>query len=148
MGNRMVPPFGPVVQIFVVYLIEKDRGENSHPGADRWVSFVDDLPWGFIRFVAIWSSYIEPQGVGSGFLEEVLPAGEGFNFVEFVFDEPMGGFDVGLVGVGSRGDGVVLEAWDGFYDQGKQTWTASVPGADKLRSVIGLESAVFELNAA
>ena len=50
-------------------------------------------------------------------MEEVLAAAEGFNFVEFVFDEPMGGFDVGLVGVSSRGDGVVLEAWDGFDDQ-------------------------------
>jgi hypothetical protein len=42
----------------------------------------------------------------------------------------------------------VLEAWDGFNAQGEGTGTFGVPGTDKLRSVIGLESAVFELDAA
>lgn len=77
-----------------------------------------------------------------------MAVAEGFDFVQFVLDEAVGAFNVGLVGVSSRGNGMVLEAWDGFNAQGEGTGTFGVPGTDKLRSVIGLESAVFELDAA
>jgi len=60
-----------------------------------------DLPGGLMLLVAVGAGHVEPEEVGSRLVEEVLPAAEGLDFVELVFDEPVNGLDVCLPGVGT-----------------------------------------------
>ena len=56
---------------------------------------------------------IEVELIGLGLGEEFAAAGEGFQIEELIFDQPMHGFDIALVGVGSGRDAHVLAVAQG-----------------------------------
>jgi len=58
------------------------------------------------------------------------------------------GFDVGLVGVSGRGDGLMEEAWGCLEGAGEGASVFGVPRADELRAVVGLEAGLGEVQAA
>jgi len=68
---------------------------------------MDYLLGGFISLVGVFSGHIEPSDILSGFCQEGLAWGEGFDLIELVFDYPMRGFDIRLVGVGHWRDGIM-----------------------------------------
>ena len=95
-------------------------------------------------FVTVFAKGIEPKVVGSGFGQEVEAGREGFDFVEFVLDEAVGGFDVGLPGVSGRGDGGMEQAGHGLNGGGESTVVTSLDAADKLGAIVGLKMAILQ----
>ena len=57
------------------------------------------MPGSLIFFVRVRTSQVEVELVGLGLGEEFATAGESFQIEELIFDQPMHGFDIALVGV-------------------------------------------------
>ena len=69
-------------------------------------------------------------------------AGEGFQVIEFIFDEAVDGFDVALISVRSGGDAFVWGA-EGTHGGGEMgAGAVGLELSDKLAAVIGLPSEV------
>src|SRR3990172_7526898 len=105
---------------------------------------MEDLPRGLVPFGAIAPGGIKPDLVAGGFGEEVGACGELLDFIEFVLNEAVDGFDVGLPGMCGRGDGVMAHAADGLHGLRKGTGGLGVPSADELTAIVGLNPAVAE----
>ena len=146
--NKIVSPWGGEVQEFVEELIEEDRGEGEDLFGKRGVAVVEDLPGGLVVFVAVFAEGVKPEVVGGGFGEEVGAGREGFDLVELILDEAVGGFDIGLPGVGGGRDGWRQQAGDGLDGLGEGAVLAGRHTADERTAVIGLEAAADQVHAA
>ena len=98
---------------------------------------LNDLPWAEVSLVGVGPDEVEVTLVEAGLGEELAAAAKGFQVVELVRDEPMDGFDVALVGVGRRGNALVLgaEAGDGAGEAG--AGAIGLGGADEFAAVVG-----------
>jgi hypothetical protein len=106
------------------------------------IELLNDLPWAEVSFVGVGTDEVEVTLVDAGFGEELAAAAKGFQVVELVLDEPMDGFDVALVGVGRRGNALVLGAEEGDGAGEAGAGAVRFEGADELAAVIGLPDEV------
>src|SRR3972149_3782046 len=117
---------------------EIERGARSE--------LLDDLPGSFVFLVGVGPCEVEVELIEGGFGEKLGAAGEGFQVIKFIFDEPMHGFDIALIGVSGGGDALVLAV----AESGRKTGTMAeiVVAANELRAVVGLPSEVLQFDAA
>jgi hypothetical protein len=74
------------------------------------VQLVNDLPRRETSLVRVGASQVEVELIERGFGEELRAAAEGLQVIELVFDQPVDGFDVALIGVSGGRDAIVLGA--------------------------------------
>ncbi len=74
------------------------------------VGGVQDLPGGRVSIVGIRATGIESEMIGSGLVEEIGRVLKRFHRVELIFDQRVGGFDIGLPGRGTWGEGLMAQA--------------------------------------
>jgi hypothetical protein len=95
-----------------------------------------------VFFVSVGSGEVKEELVGRGLGEEVVRVVEALDLIELQFDEIVDGFDVGLEGVGPRGDGGVALAGDGLDGLGVRARRFGGDGTDVFGAVIGLSGGV------
>ncbi len=61
---------------------------------------MNHLP-GSLTFSSCSFGYVEPKVVGGGLVHEMQAVEKAFNLMEFIFDQPMIGFHIGLPGKGT-----------------------------------------------
>lgn len=109
---------------------------------------MDDLPRGFIFFITVLAGDVEPKVVSGGFSQEVGAVKEGFDLVEFIFDQAVSGFHISLPSMGAGRNGLMSQAGDGFEGLGKGAWVFGLPAADEFGAIVGLKAALLEVNSA
>jgi hypothetical protein len=126
-----------VLRANVETIIEEDGGKQADLEGEAGIELVDDLPWGETSFVGVRASQVEVELVERGLGKEVGTILESFQVEELVLDEAVDGFDVGLIGVGGRGDALMLraEVSDGAGEVGARASPCSSL-ADELAAVV------------
>ena len=106
---------------------------------------LDDLPRGLKLLVGVGPSQVEVELIEGSFGQEVGAAGEGFEIEEFILDEAVDGFDIGLVGVSGGRDAEVLTIAESRREA-FSAGTAALP-TDELAAVVGLPDQVAQADA-
>ena len=99
-----------------------------------------------MTLVGVGTYQVEVELIDGGFGKEFGTVTERFQIEEIVFDEAVNGLDVALIGVGGRGDALVLAV----AESGRETGTMAeiVVAAKELRAVVGLPDQMAEIDAA
>ena len=102
---------------------------------------MDNVPRRFMSFIGILSGYVEPKVVGGSLSQEMGAVEKGFDLIEFIFDQAVSGFHIRLPGMGTGGDGLMIEAGDHFHGLGECAFMLGLPAADEFGPVVRLEAA-------